>query len=305
MLSQSPSGYRSGASGFTLVELLVAMAIGVVVVGAGVTLLVSTLRSNADNLQMTRINQDLRGIMTAISADLRRAGSWAIADDVARVSSATDLQLSGVSGTITANSVARGSSDPNQAFSLPLAAGNLVGRTVVLVMPDSSGTATRYDLTVNSLSDSNTMTLVVPSGVTLPATLVRAGSWTVLNPFSGITVASGGNCVLFSYDLDLDGIRDSNERFGYRRVSSQTILQATTSDTACDSGSGWESFSDSNLVSIQQFQITQIPNATITSNLISLQVLEYTVLLGGQLVADSTVSRSERGTVQVRNPLVQ
>lgn len=305
MLKASRSNARSAQAGFTLVELLVAMGIGVVVVGAGITLLGSTLRSNSTNLQMTRINQDLRGMMTAITSDLRRAGSWAVADDLARISGISDLQLSGTTGTITARSVARGTAAANQAFGAPFTAAILEGRDMVFVIPNSAGTATRYSLVIEDWVDSNTLSLSVPSGVTLPATLVRAGSWTALNPFNGVTLSAGGNCVLFSYDLDLDGVQDSNERFGYRRVSGQTSLQATTTDTACDSGSGWETFSDPNIASIQQFQITQIPTVAATSNLITMQVLEYSVLLGGQLVADSTVSRSERSSVQVRNPRVQ
>jgi len=60
--------------GVTLIELLIAMVLGTVVMGAVITLFSTTVRYNSDNLQMIRLNQELRGVMSLISRDLRRAG---------------------------------------------------------------------------------------------------------------------------------------------------------------------------------------------------------------------------------------
>ena len=61
-------------NGFTLVELLIASVLGMLVVGGIITVFATTVRFNSDNLQMVRLNQELRGVMSLISRDLRRAG---------------------------------------------------------------------------------------------------------------------------------------------------------------------------------------------------------------------------------------
>jgi len=60
--------------GLTLIELLIAMALGIFVTGTVITVFTTTVKYNADNLQMIRLNQELRGAMSLISRDLRRAG---------------------------------------------------------------------------------------------------------------------------------------------------------------------------------------------------------------------------------------
>jgi len=60
--------------GLTLIELLIATVLGIIVLGTIITVFATTVRYNADNLQMIRLNQELRGAMSLISRDLRRAG---------------------------------------------------------------------------------------------------------------------------------------------------------------------------------------------------------------------------------------
>tara|TARA_R110002095_G_scaffold45864_8_gene41105 strand:- start:3695 stop:4435 length:741 start_codon:yes stop_codon:yes gene_type:complete len=67
-----PINHKS--SGFTLIELLIASVLGIVVIGSVITVFATTVRYNSDNLQMIRLNQELRGVMSLISRDLKRAG---------------------------------------------------------------------------------------------------------------------------------------------------------------------------------------------------------------------------------------
>lgn len=60
--------------GFGLIELLVSILIGLIVVGGITSLVVATLRANTENLQMTRLTQDMRSVMQLVTRDLRRAG---------------------------------------------------------------------------------------------------------------------------------------------------------------------------------------------------------------------------------------
>jgi prepilin-type N-terminal cleavage/methylation domain-containing protein len=61
--------------GFSLVEMMVALALGLIVVAAVIALVVSIIRSNRQTLQSTRLNQELRATLSVIANDMRRARS--------------------------------------------------------------------------------------------------------------------------------------------------------------------------------------------------------------------------------------
>lgn len=82
--------------GFGLIELMVAVVIGLVVVGGITSLLVATLRTNTDNMEMTRLTQDLRATAELVTRDLRRAGYWPNAvDDVGSGGTSNPFQAIG------------------------------------------------------------------------------------------------------------------------------------------------------------------------------------------------------------------
>ncbi len=307
MLKTTPLRRRSAASGFTLVEMMVALVAGLLVVGAGISMLSSTFGSNASALRMTRMNQDLRGLMNAISYDITRAGAWGIAAQITEASSAADLQFSATTGTITASALKRGSALPYTGFTAPLNAATLNGQTLIMLIPNSAGVTTRYSLTVSAVASSSSLTLVIPSGVTLPASTVRAGSWTILNPFRTISVV-GGNCILFSYDLDLDGVLDTAapgaELFGYRLDTTENAVEGTTTSASCTAGN-WENVTDPESLNISQFTLTQVTTPTVLVGPLSTQVREYTINLGGRLVSDTGATRALRNVAVVRNHWVQ
>jgi len=59
--------------GFTLVELMVALALGLLVVSAVVAFVVALVRANGEIVSSARLDQELRATMALIAADLRRA----------------------------------------------------------------------------------------------------------------------------------------------------------------------------------------------------------------------------------------
>ena len=61
------------AAGFSLIELMVAVALGLIVIGSLIALFVSISQSNASNLRSTRLTQELRAVSEVITRDLRRA----------------------------------------------------------------------------------------------------------------------------------------------------------------------------------------------------------------------------------------
>jgi prepilin peptidase dependent protein B len=69
-----PAKQPRHAAGFTLVELLVGVALGVFLLFGVVTVFTNTVRGSADNLRSARMNQELSSVMEMIVNDIRRAG---------------------------------------------------------------------------------------------------------------------------------------------------------------------------------------------------------------------------------------
>lgn len=67
---------RFTATGLSLVELMVAMALGLIVVAAALRLHVTQIDSTRGLLLEARLHQDLRAAGELVSRDLRRAGHW-------------------------------------------------------------------------------------------------------------------------------------------------------------------------------------------------------------------------------------
>ncbi len=64
------------ARGFTLVEVLVGLALALLVVAGGAALLTSQIREHRSLVIEARLTQDLRTAADLIARDLRRAGHW-------------------------------------------------------------------------------------------------------------------------------------------------------------------------------------------------------------------------------------
>lgn len=73
MLSVAGHNRTTHQRGFSLVELMIAMVLGLIVSGAVLALVVAIIHSNRQTLQSTRLNQELRATLAVIANDLRRA----------------------------------------------------------------------------------------------------------------------------------------------------------------------------------------------------------------------------------------
>lgn len=283
--------------GLSLIELMVAIGPGLLVTAIGTQLLIATLGSGISTLRYARFNQDLRGVLNALARDLERAGTWGLAAAIVEASAQTDLQFAGNSGTVVVSALRAGTGQPAAVFSAPLRHASLAGQTLVLRMPDGSGTTQRYDLRIAAIDNSETMTVEVPAGVELPLMKATAGSWTVLNPFAGFEVSP--TCVRYRYDLDLDGLLDTDEYFGFRYDAVNKALEASTTAHSC-AGAGWEDVTDPRLLQLSDFSITAIRGRQTRKGL-ELVAGEYLVRFSGQLQAEAGARRSVQAAIQVRN----
>jgi type IV pilus assembly protein PilW len=66
-------------AGLTFVEVLVGLAVGVIVIGGGLSIYASSVRSGSETLLASKLNQELGALMLVMTNDIRRAGYWATA----------------------------------------------------------------------------------------------------------------------------------------------------------------------------------------------------------------------------------
>jgi len=60
--------------GLTLIEMMIAMVLGIFVIAVIITVFSTNVRTNVENMKMIRLNQELRGAMTFMADELKRSG---------------------------------------------------------------------------------------------------------------------------------------------------------------------------------------------------------------------------------------
>lgn len=62
--------------GFTLLELMIGLAVGLIVVSGVLTVYLSTVESSGSTLKSSRLNSEMSALMNIMGNDIRRAGFW-------------------------------------------------------------------------------------------------------------------------------------------------------------------------------------------------------------------------------------
>lgn len=65
---------KTKQTGLTLIEMMIAMVLGLFVTAVIITVFSTNVRSSTENIKMIRLNQELRGVMTMMVDELKRAG---------------------------------------------------------------------------------------------------------------------------------------------------------------------------------------------------------------------------------------
>lgn len=124
-------------SGFSVVELLVGLAVGLFVIGGALKLFVDNLGSSRKQVLELRVNQDLRAAADLIARDLRRAAYWGnstagvVTTNAMPVALISDYAAVSTSGGASANTVTytysqgteNNTSDTTERFGFRLNAG--------------------------------------------------------------------------------------------------------------------------------------------------------------------------------------
>lgn len=105
MLNNIPMSVRSGrAFGFTLIELMISIVVGMLVIAGATTLIVAINQSNANTINSARLTQELRTTLEVIASDLRRAR--AAQDPIGTIGQVAVAQALGNTCAIAADSIA-------------------------------------------------------------------------------------------------------------------------------------------------------------------------------------------------------
>ncbi len=63
-------------AGFTLIELMLSLLLGLIVLGGVLGVFITTYQSSSQDIKRVRLNEEMRAVMEMMSGDIRRAGSW-------------------------------------------------------------------------------------------------------------------------------------------------------------------------------------------------------------------------------------
>ena len=297
------SKLQCGQRGLSLVEMMVALAVGMVVVSGALVLAASSMTASRDNIRMSFLNQELRNVMNLMTNDLRRASYWGGAVDATRVSSVSTLVFS--SNAIGAATLALGfdGDDVSDALVDSLGA-KAVGTTLVYLEGSNSYTAniTAYDSGSNTFTA--TLNTAFPDTVLATKGGVVKGSWGLVGPETEVTASlTGDHCAIFSYDVNANGLIDNTERMGFRYDATDKAVEIRQGGTDC-SGSGWANVTDEKAVEITAFTITDHSPGVISAGNFDVSIREYSIEMTGRLKSDTGVVRSLRETIRVRNDSV-
>lgn len=159
-------------------------------------------------------------------------------------------------------------------------------------------------------------------------------SFTALNPDNTVTSdiqIPTANCILYSYDADGDGVLDSGEYYGFQFMpdadSGNGVIKILSGAAADCSSAEWNTLTAEYDVNITAATFTMtykcldasavpvppavsvsfnstcalaVPAGTLPSHKL-VESREVTIALTGQLVNDTTVTKTLTGTVKVRN----
>jgi type IV pilus assembly protein PilW len=285
---------RSRQSGFGLVELMIGLVVGMIIVGAALSLLTTTMRSSNDSIKMTRLDQELRQAMTMLTRDLRRATVWDPAADVLRVSLGDPLTVSGNTGTVSVTS---------SGGNLGEIGAKALGGTLIYTVKES-GVITVYR---GSVTGFNNGTYTVALDGTWPVDVTKngvpAGNWNILRPESVLTTdavpGTPGTCLMYTNSGSAP-----DEHLGYRYDGDEKALEMRISSAATCAGetlNNWENLTDERTVEVTNFSVTDNSPAAFTSVGFNIAIREYTISITGRLKSDTSVERTLQETVRVRN----
>lgn len=291
-VSLNAAGHRERHAGFTLVQLMIGVVVGLIVL-AGAIALFSTLRGAGTeaNRQM-RLTYHLREALDLMTREARRCGYW---------------------------SQARFSQLPTGALTPAATSGSSVGFAATATLFSPAAESEGYYLAGNSgvarvtrwLSTSQVEGDVVTAFASTAS--IAGGSWVWrMNPFTlggnDLAVQEGGACLTYSYDVNGDTVVDDTERFGFRlRDGAVQMRIGGSGPSTCTDGT-WEPVTDPALtVTALAFQVSSVSIDLDGAGPASARLDErrLTINIAGRDATDPDVQLGLQQTLRLRNDVLR
>lgn len=188
---------QQSENGFTIVEMLISMAMGLIVISGVLAIYVSITASSADTLGFSKLNAQMGSALQVMSNDIRRAGIW---------------------GNMTADDFDNPSTNPFSQIEV-----------------------TALEVHANNVQ-------------------IASNS------------AAGGDCILYSYDSNNDGLLDNSDIAGFRlengvlQMRRNGDIAANNRHDSCTSDNdNWQNLTDPNTVVVNQLAFT-LDNSVCINN---------------------------------------
>lgn len=262
--------HRKRLAGFSLVELMVALVAGLIVSAAIIAFLLSSMRSNGEYVQSTRLTQELRNTLDLVTRDLSRAGY-----------NDSSLVLAGLSST--------------SEFA-PVYIKDL-GSTVTAGTPSTYDNADDRGCVIYAYDRTFPVGYATQTGCSAVNGCGTPGEIDVANgEIRGLRrVCMDGVCNSAS-DVGVIEFLESKTGLSTPSCAQNTRADYTTYPPTCNSASGWCPLSDPKVVNIKRFAI--INTSTDLSN--AMRIRDLTIFMEGSLVKSPEFSRTVTTKVRIR-----
>lgn len=259
------------SQGFTLVELMVAMVAGLVASYAVVAFAMSSMKSNAEYVQSTKLTQSLRNTMDVVVRDLRRAGY----DETAIIRLAGGATNANV-GVSPFAPICRTTGGSNTCIT-----NGSVGDCVIYAYDRNGGTGGTLQLANGEVRGLRRKVVTQVGYSTTVGVIEYAVSEGAIRPTCG-----GASGVYTSYPPS----------------KNTTTL--------------WRPLTDSSLVNVTAFTVTENPNssAAVGADPVAVRLRNFEVVITARLVGDNgtsylngvsgTYSRGVKASVKIRTDCV-
>ena len=177
-------------------------------------------------------------------------------------------------------------------------------RTVMLMMTRNirrAGSSANAVADVKSNTDTNPFDGIQLVDLAAPTVLIYDDE-------GAAPVDAQGDCILFSYDLDDDGVLDANEAFGFRLDSNDGAVEIRQGGANCSQG-GWQNLTDELSITITNLDfaidstVVTLFGTSLGTSDATITVRDVTITLTGEvdIGGGQTASRTLEQTIRVRN----
>lgn len=203
------SAFIPGSTGFTLIELMIAMVISTVVISSVTFIYIHTQNSSAQQVETASIQQNLRGILAIMESELRMAGQDFTQSSSFGVTDVRNFTITAPGTAATPDATGSGSQILRMTLDLDSDGELDANETVTYLLYDRDGDGDLFDL-----ARSNTYPGVdTVSGRQLLAEGIEAIGFAYAfdNDDDGAIDRTGNdNNIIWAVDSDNDGVLDAD-----------------------------------------------------------------------------------------------